>query len=128
MELTLEGDLVDELTIELPPAKPLLLKALGETLPFTPTACGRWASSRKVESADARAVPACTGQADSAGAHKIKGTLRFQACSDTVCEPPEEIPLRAAADDRERRVACTQAGLVDERKADHRVGPSVGLR
>jgi len=25
------------------------------------------------------------------GAHKIKGTLRFQACSDTVCEPPEEI-------------------------------------
>ena len=25
------------------------------------------------------------------GPYKIAGKLRFQACSDTVCEPPQEI-------------------------------------
>jgi hypothetical protein len=32
------------------------------------------------------------------GPYKIGGTLRFQACSDTVCEPPQaikfELPFR----------------------------------
>ena len=91
-ELTLEGDVVDELTIEMPPPKPLLLKALGETLPVY---ADRVQAMGKVGIKWSPPMPApfllALGKPIAPGSHKISGTLRFQACSDTVCEPPEEI-------------------------------------
>ena len=91
-ELVFEGDLVDELTIELPAAKPMLLKALGETLPVY---ADRVQALGKLGIKWSPPMPApfllALGKPIAPGAHKISGALRFQACSDTVCEPPEEI-------------------------------------
>ncbi len=98
-ELTFEGPLVDEQSLEMPPAKPMLLKALNETLPVYEAeirAIGklgiRWSPpmpAKFLEPLGKRIEP---------GLHQIEGTLRFQACSDEVCEMPQtmrfQLPLR----------------------------------
>jgi len=91
-ELSFSGPLIDQLTLELPPATPKLMKALDEALPIyegTVRAVGRlgikWSPP----------MPApfllALGSTIEPGLHKIAGALRYQACSDTVCEAPEEI-------------------------------------
>jgi hypothetical protein len=91
-ELLFEGDLVDDLTIEMPAAKPMLLKALNETLPVY---ADRVQAVGKLGVKWSPPMPApfllALGKPIAPGEHKINGALRFQACSDTVCEPPEEI-------------------------------------
>ena len=73
--------------------------ALGETLPAYKSevrATGmlrtRWSPPP-----EASFLSGLFGNSPAAGLHHIKGTLRFQACSDTVCEPPSaiefELPL-----------------------------------
>ena len=91
-ELIFEGPIVGEQSIELPPAKPMLLKALGETLPVYEgevSATGRlgikWSPPMPVKFMEP------FGKTIPPGPYKIGGTLRFQACSDTVCEPPQAI-------------------------------------
>ena len=101
-ELTFEGPLVDEQSLEMPPAKPMLLKALSETLPVYEAeirAIGklgiRWsppAPAKFLEALGKRIEP---------GLHQVEGIFRFQACSDEVCEIPQRIrfqlPLRIEA-------------------------------
>jgi hypothetical protein len=101
-ELLLEGALVDEQSLDMPPAKPLLLKALGETLPVYEAeirAAGKlgikWSPpmpAKFLEPLGKRIEP---------GLHHIGGTFRFQACSDDVCEMPQtvkfQLPIRIEA-------------------------------
>ena len=44
-----------------------------------------------MESSDAGAVSEAAGAMIKPGLYEIAGTLRFQACSDEVCEPPQAI-------------------------------------
>ncbi len=101
-DLTFEGPLVDEQSLAMPPATPVLLKALNETLPVYEEeirAIGklgiRWSPpmpAKFLEPLGNRIEP---------GLHQIEGTLRFQACSDEVCEMPQamrfQLPLRIEA-------------------------------
>lgn len=92
MTLTFEGPLIGEYSLKMPAAKPLLLKALGETLPVYDgniRAQGRlgikWSPpipAKFLESLGAPIEP---------GLHHIEGAFRFQACSDRVCEAPQTI-------------------------------------
>jgi len=70
----------------------MLLKALGETLPVYEgevRAIGRlgikWSPPMPAKFMEP------FGKTIAPGPYKIAGTLRFQPCSDTVCEPPQEI-------------------------------------
>jgi hypothetical protein len=91
-ELVLSGPLVDHLTLELPAPQTKLMKALDETLPIYE---GKVRAVRKLAIKWSPPIPAPfllkIGPAIEAGAHKIAGVLRYQACSETVCEAPEEI-------------------------------------
>ena len=101
-ELVFDSPLVGEQFLELPPARPILLKALGETLPIYESevrAVGklgiRWSPpmpAKFLETLGKRIEP---------GVYRINGTLRFQACSDEVCEAPQaitfELPLKIEA-------------------------------
>ncbi len=102
IELKFEGPLVDEQSLEMPAAKPVLLKALGETLPVYEgkiSALGKlgikWSPPAPIKFMEA------LGKRIEPGSYKIEGTLRFQACSDTVCEPPQtlrfQLPLTIEA-------------------------------
>jgi hypothetical protein len=94
-QLTFEGPLVDEQSLEMPPPKPMLLKALGETLPLYEgevRAIGklgiRWSPpipARFLEPLGKRIEP---------GLHHIDGMFRFQACSDEICETPQSVRLQ----------------------------------
>jgi AhpC/TSA family protein len=102
LDLILEGPLIDEQLLELPAAQPLLLQALGETLPVYG---GNFKAHGKVGIKWSPPMPApfllALGKTIEPGAYEIAGTLRFQACSDEVCEPPQAIkftlPLTIAA-------------------------------
>jgi hypothetical protein len=91
-ELIFQSPIVDEQSIELPAAKPMLLEALGETLPVYE---GEVRATGKLGIKWSPPMPAKFmepfGKTIAPGPYKITGTLRFQACSDTVCEPPQEI-------------------------------------
>jgi peroxiredoxin len=101
-ELLFEGALVDEQSLDMPLAKPLLLKALGETLPVYEAeihATGKlgikWSPptpARFLEPLGKRIEP---------GLHHVDGILRFQACRDDVCEMPQtvkfQLPIRIEA-------------------------------
>jgi hypothetical protein len=91
-ELLLSGPLVDHLTLELPAPKPKLMLALKETLPIYE---GTVRAIGKVGIKWSPPTPAPfllkIGPQIEPGAYKIAGALRYQACSETVCEPPEEI-------------------------------------
>jgi hypothetical protein len=100
--LAFEGPLVDEQSLEMPPAKPILLKALGETLRVydgTIRAIGKlgikWSPPMPAKFLET------LGQRIEPGMYKIDGTFRFQACSDEVCEIPQavrfQLPLKIEA-------------------------------
>jgi hypothetical protein len=101
-ELIFESPIVGEQSIELPAAKPMLLEALGETLPVYE---GEVRATGRLGIKWSPPMPAKFmepfGKAIAPGPYKIAGTLRFQACSDTVCEPPRairfELPLELEA-------------------------------
>jgi len=92
LTLTFDGPLVGDYSLNLPPPTPLLLKALGETLPLYTEeiqAVGalriKWSPPVPVpfmEAFGARIEP---------GEYTITGTLRFQGCNDEVCEPPQAV-------------------------------------
>ena len=101
-ELIFEGPLVGEQSLELPPAKPMMLKALGETLSVFEgevRAIGKlgikWSPPVRVKFLEA------IGKWIEPGDYKIAGQFRFQPCSETACEPPQaidfELPLRIEA-------------------------------
>lgn len=92
LEIVFDGPIVGEQSLELPAARPMTLEALGETLPVYEgevRATGRlgikWSPGKDATFLHALAKPI------EPGPYKIGGTLRFQACSDTVCEAPQEI-------------------------------------
>ena len=91
-ELIFESPLIGEQSLELPAPQPLLLPALGETLPVYG---GEIKAHGKVGIKWSPPMPApfllALGKTIEPGVYKIGGTLRFQACSDDVCEPPQEI-------------------------------------
>lgn len=92
LQLQFEGPLVDDQSVEMPTARPLLLKALGETLPVYEgkiSAVGtlgiKWSPPAPIKFMEA------LGKRIEPGQYQIEGVLRFQACSDTVCEPPQTL-------------------------------------
>jgi len=91
-QLVLSGPLVDHLTLELPAPKSKLMQALNETLPIYE---GKVRAVGKLGIKWSPPMPAPfllkIGPVIEPGAHKIEGALRYQACSESVCEPPEEI-------------------------------------
>jgi hypothetical protein len=97
-ELTLAGELVDYCALEMPAARPMRLEGLGETLSVYQgeiRAVGKlgikWSPPGPIKFLEA------FGKWIKPGAYKIEGQLRFQACTDSVCEPPQaikfELPL-----------------------------------
>jgi hypothetical protein len=91
-ELALESPLIEHQSLELPAPRPILLKALGETLPVYES---RLEAHGKVGINWSPPMPApfllALGKTIDPGLYQIGGTLRFQACSDVVCEPPQAI-------------------------------------
>ena len=102
LEVILESPLVAEQSLELPASRPLLLKALGETLPVY---AHGFRAYGKVGIKWSPPMPArfleALGERIEPGLYRIAGTLRFQACSDEICEPPQsikfELPLTIEA-------------------------------
>jgi AhpC/TSA family/Disulphide bond corrector protein DsbC len=92
VDLILESPYIGEQSLELPAAQPLLLKALGETLPVY---AGELKAHGKVGIKWSPPMPAPflkpLGKKIEPGIYEIAGTLRFQACSDDVCEPPRTV-------------------------------------
>ena len=101
-ELLFDDLIVSEQALELPPAKPMLLKSLGETLPVY---SGKIRAVGKLGIKWSPPAPAKFlepfGKLIEPGPYKIGGTFRFQACSDDVCETPQaikfELPLTVEA-------------------------------
>ena len=90
--LQFEGPLVGEQSLEMPPAKPILLKALDETLPVYQgeiRALGKLGIKWSPPSPARFLEP--LGQPIEPGLHHIDGLFRFQACSDQVCETPQTV-------------------------------------
>ena len=98
-QLVFEGPVVDGQSLEMPPARPILLKALGETLPVYETeirAIGKlgikWSPPIPAKFLEPLGKPI------EPGLHQIDGVLRFQACGDEICETPQavrfQLPLR----------------------------------
>ena len=102
IELNLESPIIMEQSLDLPVAQPLQLKALGETLPVY---AGEFRAHGKVGIKWSPPMPAKflepLGERIAPGLYQIAGTLRFQACSDDVCEVPQsvkfELPLTIEA-------------------------------
>jgi hypothetical protein len=98
VKLEFNGPLVDEQSVELPPAKSTVFPALGETLPVYD---GQIRAFGKLGIRWSPPMPAKfllpLGKTISPGLHKISGSLSFQACKDDLCEPPQtikfELPL-----------------------------------
>jgi AhpC/TSA family/Disulphide bond corrector protein DsbC len=92
LEVVFASPIIGEQAIEFPPARPMRLEALGETLPVYEgeiRAIGRlrvkWSPAKDAKFLHALAQPIEPGQ------YRIAGTLKFQACSDSVCEAPREV-------------------------------------
>ncbi|MGH7841734.1 MAG: protein-disulfide reductase DsbD domain-containing protein, partial [Candidatus Binataceae bacterium] len=92
IELELQGPLIGEQSLELPAPQQMHLKALNETLPVY---SGEVRAVGKVGIKWSPPMPAKflepLGDLIKPGSYSIRGTLRFQACSDTVCESPQAI-------------------------------------
>ncbi len=91
-ELTFEGPLVGDFALDLPAPKPMRLEGLGETLSVYDgevRAIGKlgikWSPPAPIKFLEA------FGKWIKPGAYKIEGQLRFQACTDSVCESPQAI-------------------------------------
>jgi hypothetical protein len=95
VELAFEGPLVGEQSLQMPSAKPMLLKALGETLPVYE---GEIRAIGKLGISWSPPMPAkfleALGPRIEPGLHSIRGVLRFQACSDEVCEIPQTVEFK----------------------------------
>jgi hypothetical protein len=93
-ELIFESPIVGEQSIELATARPMLLKALGEILPVYE---GEVRATGRLGIKWSPPMPAKFmepfGKTIPPGPYKIAGTLKFQLCSDTVCEAPQAIKL-----------------------------------
>jgi hypothetical protein len=97
--LQFEGPLVGEYSLEMPPAKSVLLEALGETLPVYE---GEIRALGKLGIKWSPPIPAKflepLGPPIEPGLHHLEGSFRFQACSDQLCEAPQtvrfELPLK----------------------------------
>ena len=91
-EVSFEGPLVDQQSLEWPSAKPMLLKALGETLPVYE---GEMRAIGKLGIRWSPPLPAKflepLGERIEPGLHHVDGIFRFQACSDETCEMPQAI-------------------------------------
>ena len=92
LEVVFDSPIVGEQSLELPPARPMMLKALGETLPVYEgeiRATGKlgikWSPTKDATFLHALAKPIEPGK------YQIRGTLKFQACSDSICEAPNEV-------------------------------------
>ncbi|HLW71947.1 MAG TPA: hypothetical protein VKS22_15140 [Candidatus Binataceae bacterium] len=90
--MELQSPLIGEQSLELPAPQQLHLKALNETLPVYSSevrALGKvgikWSPPMPVK------FLAPLGDMIKPGPYSIRGTLRFQACSDAVCETPQAI-------------------------------------
>jgi Disulphide bond corrector protein DsbC len=102
LDLILESPLIGEQSLDLPAPLPLLLPALGETLPVYG---GNFKAHGKVGIKWSPPIPApfllALAKTIEPGLYTIAGTLRFQACSDEICEPPQaigfELPLTVEA-------------------------------
>lgn len=86
--------------VEFPPSRVLYLKAIDEKVPVFE---GTIRLQRDVTLAQTKELSALIG----AGKELLlEGTLRYQACSDRLCYPPETVPLRWSFEldslDRER--------------------------
>jgi len=89
LELKLASPLIGEQSLELPMAVPMELKALGETLPVY--AKGFRATGRVfIKWSPPAPAPFLLALAEmmNPGAYQVEGTLRCQACSNEICEPP----------------------------------------
>ena len=80
-ELIFESPIVGEQSIELPAAKPMPLEALGETLPV-------YSGSFEGIGSLLLKFPMDAGQV------LLSGQIRFQQCSETVCEAPQTLPFQ----------------------------------
>ncbi len=89
-----------------PPAKMLRLEAIGETAPVYE---GAFRLVRDVTIARDAAVRPLL---DAEGKLTIEGALKYQACDDKICYPPETVPVRwtlqVEGQDRERAPADLQ--------------------
>lgn len=102
IELRLESPLIAEQALDLPAAHPTLLKALGETLPVYARG---FKALGKVGIKWSPPMPAKflepLGERIEPGLYRIAGTMRFQACSEDICETPQsvrfELPLTIEA-------------------------------
>jgi hypothetical protein len=93
-ELIFDSPLVGEYSLALPPPSPMLLQALGETLPIY-TGELRAVGKLGIKWSPPRPAPflEALGKFIEPGGYTIKGELRFQACSNDVCEAPQAIPF-----------------------------------
>ncbi len=94
LTVTFDSPLVAEYSLNLPPSTPVLLKALGETLPVytediqaVGTLRIKWSPPAPMPFLEALGAPL------EPGAYTITGTLRFQGCNDEICETPQAIPF-----------------------------------
>jgi AhpC/TSA family/Disulphide bond corrector protein DsbC len=94
LELTFESPLVAEHSLAIPPPTPVLLKALGETLPVY-TGDIQAVGSLRIKWSPPMPVPfmEALGATVAPGEYTIGGTLRFQGCNDELCETPQAIPF-----------------------------------
>jgi hypothetical protein len=90
-----EDPIVGEYSLEMPPAKPVLLEALGETLPVYE---GEIRALGKLAIKWSPPMPAkfleALGRPIEPGLHQIDGMFRFQACSERVCEAPQTVRFK----------------------------------
>lgn len=92
LDLKLASPLIGEQSLELPTPVPMELKALGETLRVY--AEGFRATGRVfIRWSPPAPAPFLLALADviAPGSYDIEGVLRFQACSDEICEPPRSL-------------------------------------
>ena len=90
-----EGPLVGECSVAMPPAKPVLLEALGETLPVYEgeiRAQGKLAIKWSPPSPAKFLEP--RGRPIEPGLHQIDGVFHFQACNDRVCAAPQTVRFK----------------------------------
>ena len=94
LDLTFESPVVAEHALSLPPPSPVLLTALGETLPVY-TGDIQAVGSLRIKWSPPVPVPfmEAFGATIEPGAYSISGTLRFQRCNDELCETPQVIPF-----------------------------------
>lgn len=94
LELTFESPVVAEHALSLPPPTPVLLTALGETLPVY-TEEIQAVGSLRIKWSPPVPVPfmEAFGATIAPGVYTISGTLRFQGCNDELCETPQAIPF-----------------------------------